>query len=400
MFAFGICIANFFNSKIRLNFANRFENSIAKSDSAKKDTFNLLLNKYNLFLEKIDSCERVILNANEKITSYKTSIENDNKISKKCYKDWLEERKKWDNDTTLKNNYFLLEKAANLYKKWDSVKSDSNNKIILIKKEEKSNKTSAEIKEKNQKLLIEINNEIKKYAGKINGGKKITFKGKQYYVFVTDLNNFDVQMHLKKPDGKNYFDFKSILESSDYKENKPLMITNAGMYTPTFKPQGLYVENFKKINSLDTTSQKKENKDNFYLKPNGVFYIDSFGKANIVKTDKYFEIQKDGKIKVKFATQSGPMLLINNSIHQSFVSNSINLKIRNGVGVINEKKIVFAISIDDVCFYEFAMLFKNIFGCENALFLDGAISKMYLNDLNPDEVGGKFGPMIIVTNKK
>ena len=107
----------------------------------------------------------------------------------------------------------------------------------------------------------------------------------------------------------------------------------------------------------------------------------------------------EGKIKVKLATQSGPMLLINGATHPKFTQGSTNEKIRSGVGKINDKKVIFAITIDESNFYEFAIFFKEIFGCKDALFLDGAISQMYLKDVSPHLTGGNFGAMISVSKK-
>jgi uncharacterized protein YigE (DUF2233 family) len=44
---------------------------------------------------------------------------------------------------------------------------------------------------------------------------------------------------------------------------------NGGMYKPDNSPQGLYIENREVAASLDTTTGN----GNFYLKPNGIFYI-------------------------------------------------------------------------------------------------------------------------------
>lgn len=47
------------------------------------------------------------------------------------------------------------------------------------------------------------------------------------------------------------------------------------------------------------------------------------------------------------------------------------------------------------------MLFKDVLGCNNALYLDGAISKMYTNEKNAStgDLGGQFGPVILVEKK-
>ena len=79
---------------------------------------------------------------------------------------------------------------------------------------------------------------------------------------------------------------------------------------------------------------------------------------------------------------------------------SVNKKLRSGVGLISSKKVVFIISEGEVNFYDFAVLFKSVFNCQNALFLDGAISMMYLRDKLPNEIGGHFCTLISATRKK
>ena len=91
---------------------------------------------------------------------------------------------------------------------------------------------------------------------------------------------------------------------SDYvsKESKQLCFAmNGGMFRKDLSPQGLYIEDGK-IQSVLDTNQKGYG--NFYLKPNGVFYITKDNKGHVCKTHDF---RGDN---VKYATQSGPMLLI------------------------------------------------------------------------------------------
>jgi tellurium resistance protein TerD len=62
-------------------------------------------------------------------------------------------------------------------------------------------------------------------------------------------------------------------------------------------------------------------------------------------------------------------------------------------------KIVFAVTQDGSNFYDFGLFFKDIFKCKNALFLDGAISLMYLKNKKMPTKGGNFGPIISVSKK-
>ena len=104
-------------------------------------------------------------------------------------------------------------------------------------------------------------------------------------------------------------------------------------------------------------------------------------------------------MKIKFATQSGPMLVIDGEIHKSFNKSSLNVNIRNGVGILPNNKILFAMSKKEINFYEFAEFFKSK-GCVNALYLDGFVSRTYCPSKNWIQTDGDFGVIIGVVSKK
>lgn len=165
---------------------------------------------------------------------------------------------------------------------------------------------------------------------------------------------------------------------------------NAGMFNSEPAPQGLYIENNKTLKALD----KAKGSGNFYLKPNGVFYLTKENKPVIVKTEDFID-----KGNIKYATQSGPMLLIDGKMHPAFKEGSSNLNIRNGVGILPDNSLVFALSKGEINFYDFAKFFQKL-GCKNALYLDGFVSKAYLPAQNWMSLDGNFGVMIAVTAKK
>lgn len=160
---------------------------------------------------------------------------------------------------------------------------------------------------------------------------------------------------------------------------------NGGMYMRDQTPLGLYIENGetkKKINAV------KDAFGNFYMQPNGIFTIYNNDSAAVIKTTDY---QSDKKI--KYATQSGPMLLINGDTHPKFNKGSSNLNIRNGVGILPNGNPIFAISKKPINFYDFAEYFKKL-GCKNALYLDGFVSRAYIPAKNWTQTDGQFGVII------
>lgn len=164
---------------------------------------------------------------------------------------------------------------------------------------------------------------------------------------------------------------------------------NGGMYMEDFKPLGLYIEDGIKLKSLN----KSEGSGNFYLKPNGVFYITNENVPFVCKTSDFVSNN------IKYATQSGPMLVVDGQIHSAFKKGSTNLNIRNGVGILPNNKAVFAISKTEINFYDFAKYFQQL-GCKNALYLDGFVSRMYLPEKKWIQTEGNFGVIIGVTAKQ
>lgn len=183
---------------------------------------------------------------------------------------------------------------------------------------------------------------------------------------------------------KSLQNLKLFIASKD-KELKFAM--NGGMYKRDNSPQGLFIENGLTITPLDTLSGG----GNFYLKPNGVFYLTKDNNAVVCQTKDFID---SGQI--KFATQSGPMLLIDGEVHPAFKKGSTNLNIRNGVGILPDNRVIFAMSKQEVNFYDFAEFFKNM-NCKNALYLDGFVSRTYLPEENWTQLDGNFGVIIGVS---
>ncbi len=225
-----------------------------------------------------------------------------------------------------------------------------------------------------------------KDIGDLPVAKRITFKGQEFDTYVVDVRRHPIQMFWKDRNSQIYGSLGNLKAELGIEGKKLLFATNGGMFTPNQNPVGLYIENNELHEILDTS----RGNGNFYLKPNGVFSVDS-ERAYVQETFGYTGISK-------FATQSGPMLVINGKLHPAFREGSKNSYLRSGVGLISPHKVVFAISREKCNFYDFGSLFKEHFKCKNALYLDGAISKMYCPDLDRHEGGGSFGVIIGITN--
>ncbi len=208
---------------------------------------------------------------------------------------------------------------------------------------------------------------------------------KRIITHIVDLKKDELNFYLKDDNGTIFKEFKNLNRWLEKKHKKLLFAMNGGMYMENSMPLGLYVEKGKVVRK---TNRVKKAFGNFYMQPNGVFFITKKNNAYIKKTTD-FKYKKY----IKFATQSGPMLLINSKIHPRFMKGSKNIHIRNGVGVLADGRLLFAISNELINFYDFATFFKNN-GCKNALYFDGFVSKIYFPPKYDTFQYSTFGVMI------
>lgn len=229
-------------------------------------------------------------------------------------------------------------------------------------------------------------------------GWRVEFLGKMYDAYIVDIDAVNVKIFHRDGKGRNH-SFKTIASQAQDNGTSLAFAMNAGMFTRDHNPQGLYIENGKQKYPLDP---RKSGYGNFYMQfkkknpafqlSNGVFLISKEKGAHIVFPDS---LQNFNTKQVTLATQSGPLMVMNGEFNEHFNKGSKNLNIRNGVGIINEKKVVFVISREPVNFYEFSQLFRDFFHCDEALYLDGVISQIYAPELGTiQHTGSGFGPIL------
>ncbi|MCE7993911.1 MAG: hypothetical protein HEP71_18125 [Roseivirga sp.] len=217
-------------------------------------------------------------------------------------------------------------------------------------------------------------------------------EGRGFVVYKVDPNKSEVRLFWRDGGNELYDNFVSY--GQDIARSGELLVfaTNGGMYQPDKSPQGLYIEKGKVLQKADT---RREGYGNFYMQPNGIFLITDKGEPHVIRTQDLKGYERRG---IRYATQSGPMLLTNGKMNSKFMKDSPNFHIRSGVGVNENQELVFIISETRVRFYELAKAFEKM-GCKNALYLDGAISQTYLPEIERTEPGGGFGVMIGVSKK-
>jgi len=316
--------------------------------------------------------------------------------------------------------FFLIFDAMGAFHDTISTKKKIDDLINNLKRKEKEKQSNSRIlSTKNQNLEL-LNTNFKElssayktisrrsdqvyknfedilFKNSAHSSYKIKFMNADYRVFITDLDSHVVRIHSNQ---QRLVPLKTIWNKLISEKREPLMVVNGGMYNFDGSSVGLYINDSKLVKDLERTTIQI--KDNFHLYPNGVFYIDSLGRFNVMQTSDFAKKTKKQLKQITYATQSGPMLVVNDSIHPAFNFKSQNFNIRNGVGVIDgyaSKKGVFIISDTPVSFYQFALLFKYIFNTKNALYLDGAISKMYSDEggRKMGDLDGQLGPIVSIS---
>ena len=210
-----------------------------------------------------------------------------------------------------------------------------------------------------------------------------TFEGASYTLCEVAVGE-DLRLFHSGPEGA-YGSFRNV-DAALVAEGKTLgFAMNAGMYHRDLAPVGLYVEDGVEVAPLVT----RAGPGNFGLLPNGVFCI---GKTFRVIESRAFKKERPD---CRYATQSGPMLVIGGKLHPKLLPDSDSLYVRNGVGVSEDgERAVFAISDEAVNFHAFARFFRDALGLKDALYFDGNISRLYAPSLGRHDGGFPMGPIV------
>jgi len=204
---------------------------------------------------------------------------------------------------------------------------------------------------------------------------ELAFEGQNYRVVHLDLEHESLDLHWRDPQtGQPFGNIETLRQWAAARGQRLLFAANAGIYDHKFAPLGLHVENGRTVVPLNM-AHGNPNSGNFSLLPNGVFAIYPDGHA-AVRTSEAFKAE--GR-RAQWATQSGPMLLIDGKLNEQFIDDSSSLKWRSGVCARTPTEVVFAVSEAPVNFHTFARLFRDKLGCRDALYLDGSISQLYVD---------------------
>jgi Predicted periplasmic protein len=226
---------------------------------------------------------------------------------------------------------------------------------------------------------------------RLDGGCRTTSPGPDSYTVCDfDPKATDLRIVNLRPDGEPYGRFSALSNTLWLDRHVLAFATNGGMYHADMSPVGLFVEyGFERKAAVTGGGY-----GNFHLLPNGVFAVGE-GRAVVQETNAYLA----SGFRAEYATQSGPMLVIGGKIHPRFLPDSDSLKIRNGVGIDAAGRVVFAISERPVRFHDFAVFFRDVIGCVDALYLDGTISSLYAPEIGRHDRLFPMGTIIAVVRR-
>lgn len=221
-----------------------------------------------------------------------------------------------------------------------------------------------------------------------------SFGGARYTVCSFDLAESDLRLFWRNDSGQPFRSFSSLAGAVEEDGGVLAFAMNAGMFQTDFTPIGLHVEDGQSLRPANTADAPSGAGPvpNFYKKPNGVFYMVG-DDAGVLTTERFME----SRHQIDYATQSGPMLVVDGKIHPAFIEGSRDRTRRTGVGLSGPGMVHIAISESRVNFHDFARFFRDFLGCQNALFLDGGRGTgLYSPELGRNDRSwhGGFGPIL------
>jgi uncharacterized protein YigE (DUF2233 family) len=217
------------------------------------------------------------------------------------------------------------------------------------------------------------------------------FENSRFIVCTFDARRHDMRLY-SRANGGYLRDFESLQRVLGAETRNVRFAMNAGMYNDAGAPIGLYVENGNEQKSISLT----DGPGNFHMKPNGVFWQASDGLLHIESSDAYAREARTPR----WATQSGPMLLIDGEMHPRFAEDGASRFVRNGVGLRDANTAYFVISSGMVSFGRFARFFRDELHCRDALFLDGTVSSLWAPSIGRSDDNHELGPMVVVLDRR
>lgn len=195
---------------------------------------------------------------------------------------------------------------------------------------------------------------------------------------------------LADPDGKIYGSLAAYAKGRDA-TNIAFAMNGGGFNRSKEQPTGYFVENFKRLHSLDTSGAKNDSDTG----EGGVFYGDD-GKWHIRSTSDFLaNVTK----RPEFGVQAGPMLVRHGKINPKLAGDKGKQVTQNAVGIDAKGRAHFVISNAPVSLPKLAHFFRDELKVKDALSLDGGASQLWSPATERLDTGGIIGPIIVVEKR-
>ncbi len=220
----------------------------------------------------------------------------------------------------------------------------------------------------------------------------MNFENSSFVVCAYDPRSMELRLASRSSNGAYLRSFDALDAQLGADAQRLLFAMNAGMFNDDGAPIGLYVE----AGEAQAPLRLTDGPGNFHMKPNGVFWLDTSGSPHIDESARYARAHPE----TRWATQSGPMLVIDGAIHPRISANGASRFVRNGVGISDTGVALFAISSSPISFGRFGRFFRDALSCNDALFLDGAVSSLWAPSLARRDGRHAIGPIVVVLRRE
>jgi uncharacterized protein YigE (DUF2233 family) len=242
--------------------------------------------------------------------------------------------------------------------------------------------------------------------------RQVRFENASFLVVDVDLQRAKLELHWRNPAGNPFLNFQALEDYLTANGQRLLAVMNAGIFETNSRPLGLHIERGQILRRLNS---RRSGYGNFYLQPNGVFYLEKTASGTRARLQTTIGFERDHSTirelgrntQILEATQSGPMLVIDGKLNPAFKADSGNRLIRNAIGVqasntqasnsAASSRVVLVLTETSVNFHTLARFMRDQLECPNAMYLDGNISNLYVpgSSKNTSSISD-FGGMITV----
>ena len=117
---------------------------------------------------------------------------------------------------------------------------------------------------------------------------KISHYGDKYFLYIGNPNKHRYKFFWKRKSGLAY-KYPDVVSQNFSEKNAPLLLVNGGIFEKDLKPLGLYIESGEELSDINLKRPARFI-GNFYMQPNGVFFVTNRGEVDIKETSEFIKV--------------------------------------------------------------------------------------------------------------